>query len=121
MARDVIERYLHNLCAVQPDFLYSVSRDFIMICQTRMLGPSDDVPSHPLQTSMDVASLAPNAEIQDGPVGGAGGAESAHDRPGAPFPQGASRYLPERNNLLILNLLIYLDRPASTPLGQSSA
>jgi hypothetical protein len=28
-----------------------------------MLVLPDDVPSHPLQTSIDVASLAPNAEI----------------------------------------------------------
>ena len=28
-----------------------------------MLVLPDDIPSHPLQTSIDVASLAPNAEI----------------------------------------------------------
>jgi len=60
---DTIERYLHNLYAVQPDFLYSVSRDFIASCGTPMLVLPDDVPAHPLQTSIDVASLAPNAEI----------------------------------------------------------
>lgn len=59
----VIERYLHNLYAAQPDFLYSVPRDFIRNCQTPMLVLPDDIPSHPLQTSIDVASLAPNAEI----------------------------------------------------------
>jgi hypothetical protein len=32
-------------------------------CQTPMLVLPDDVPGHPLQTSIDVASLAPNAEI----------------------------------------------------------
>jgi hypothetical protein len=60
---DTIETYLHNLYAVQPDFLYSVSRDFIGNCRTPMLVLPDDVPAHPLQTSIDVASLAPNAEI----------------------------------------------------------
>ena len=60
---DAIERYLHNLYAVQPDFLYSMSRDFIRNCRTPMLVLPDDVPGHPLQTSIDVASLAPNAEI----------------------------------------------------------
>jgi hypothetical protein len=45
------------------DFLYSVSRDFIGNCRTPMLVLPDDVPGHPLQTSIDVASLAPNAEI----------------------------------------------------------
>ena len=29
VSMDTIEHYLHNLYAVQPDFLYSVSRDFI--------------------------------------------------------------------------------------------
>ena len=61
--RDTIEKYLHDLYAAQPDFLYSVSRDFIRNCQTPMLVLPDDIRSHPLQTSIDVASLAPNAEI----------------------------------------------------------
>ena len=40
-----------------------VSRDFIRNCRTPMLVLPDDVPGHPLQTSIDIASLAPNAEI----------------------------------------------------------
>jgi hypothetical protein len=63
VSTETIEQYLHNLYAVQPDFLYSVSRDFIRNCRTPMLVLPDDVPAHPLQTSIDVASLAPNAEI----------------------------------------------------------
>jgi pimeloyl-ACP methyl ester carboxylesterase len=58
-----IERYLHNLYRVNPDFLYSVSRDFVRNCRTPILVLPDDTPAHPLQTSIDVASLAPNAEI----------------------------------------------------------
>jgi len=58
-----VERYLHNLYRVNPDFLYSVSRDFIRNCRTPILVLPDDTPAHPLQTSIDVASLAPNAEI----------------------------------------------------------
>jgi len=63
VSADTMEKYFHNLYAVQPDFLYSVSRDFIRNCRTPMLVLPDDVPGHPLQTSTDVASLAPNAEI----------------------------------------------------------
>ncbi len=63
VSADTIDKYLHNLYAAQPDFLYSVSRDFIRNCGTPMLVLPDDVPAHPLQTSIDVASLAPNAEI----------------------------------------------------------
>ena len=58
-----IEKYFHSLWRVQPDFLYSVSRDFIANCPKPILVLPDDTPSHPLQTSIDVASLAPNAEI----------------------------------------------------------
>jgi pimeloyl-ACP methyl ester carboxylesterase len=58
-----IEKYLHNLYRVQPDFVYSVSREFAKSCQTPMLVLPDDVTAHPLQTSIDIASLAPNAEI----------------------------------------------------------
>jgi len=63
VSADIIEKYLHNLYAAQPDFLYSVSRDFIRSCPTPMLVLPDDIASHPLQTSIDVALLAPNAEI----------------------------------------------------------
>jgi len=58
-----IEQYLHNLYRVRPDFVYSVSRDFAKSCPTPMLVLPDDVIAHPLQVSLDIASLAPNAEI----------------------------------------------------------
>jgi pimeloyl-ACP methyl ester carboxylesterase len=58
-----IEKYLHNLYRVRPDFVYSVSRDFAKSCQTSMLVLPDDVDAHPLAASIDVASLCPNAEI----------------------------------------------------------
>jgi pimeloyl-ACP methyl ester carboxylesterase len=58
-----IEPYLHNLYRANPDFLYSVSRDFIRDCQTPMLVMPDNIPAHPHQTSVDINSLAPNAEI----------------------------------------------------------
>jgi pimeloyl-ACP methyl ester carboxylesterase len=58
-----IEQYLHNLYRVQPDFVYSVSRDFAKSCVTPMLVLPDDIVAHPLQVSIDIASLAPNAEI----------------------------------------------------------
>jgi pimeloyl-ACP methyl ester carboxylesterase len=60
---ETIEKYLHGLYRVRPDFVYSVSRDFAKSCQTPMLVLPDDVTAHPLQVSIDIASLAPNAEI----------------------------------------------------------
>jgi hypothetical protein len=44
-------------------FPLSVSREFITNCRTPILVLPDDTPSHPLPTSVNVASLAPNAEI----------------------------------------------------------
>src|SRR6266571_6857834 len=58
-----IEAYLHNLYRVRPDFVYSVSREFVRSCQTPLLVLPDDVVAHPLQVSIDIASLAPNAEM----------------------------------------------------------
>jgi pimeloyl-ACP methyl ester carboxylesterase len=63
VAMETIEAYLHNLYRARPDFVYSVSREFVRSCPTPMLVLPDDVPAHPYQTSMDIASLAPNAEV----------------------------------------------------------
>jgi pimeloyl-ACP methyl ester carboxylesterase len=58
-----VDAYLHNLYRVQPDFVYSVSRYFARSCQTPMLVMPDDIPAHPYQVSVDIASLCPNAEV----------------------------------------------------------
>src|SRR6476659_1906351 len=63
VSMETIEKYLHNLYRMRPDFVYSVSRDFAKSCQTSMLVLPDDVAAHPLVASVDVASLCPNAEI----------------------------------------------------------
>jgi pimeloyl-ACP methyl ester carboxylesterase len=60
---ETIEKYLHDLYRAQPEFLYSVSRDFAKSCQTPMLVLPDNIDAHPLVASIDVASLCPNAEI----------------------------------------------------------
>ena len=63
VSMETIAKYLHNLYRVRPDFVYSVSRDFARNCQTPMLVLQDDSDAHAYQTSVDVASLAPNAEV----------------------------------------------------------
>jgi pimeloyl-ACP methyl ester carboxylesterase len=60
---ETIEKYFHSLFRAQPDFLYSVPRALIAGSSTPILVLPDDTSSHPLPTSIDVASLAPNAEI----------------------------------------------------------
>ncbi len=63
ISTETVEKYLHNLYRTRPDFVYSVSRDYAKSCQTPLIVLPDDVPAHPLQVSIDIASLAPNAEI----------------------------------------------------------
>ena len=60
---DIVEEYLHNLYRLQPDFMYSVSRDFARSCQTPMLVMPDDTPSHSYEAAMDLVDLAPQAEV----------------------------------------------------------
>jgi len=63
VSMETIEKYLHNLYRVQADFVYSVSRDFARACRTPILVLPDAIPVHPYQTSVDIASLCPHAEI----------------------------------------------------------
>ena len=57
-----IEADPHNLYRVRPDFVYSVSREFVRSCQTPILVMPDDTPAHPNQMSVDIAALAPKAQ-----------------------------------------------------------
>ena len=58
-----VDTFLHDLYRVQPDFVYSVSREFARTCQTPLLVMPDDVPAHPYATSLDITELAPKAEV----------------------------------------------------------
>jgi hypothetical protein len=77
----MVDKYLHDVYRVRPDFVYSVSRDFARSCQTPMLVMPDDIPAQPYQTSLDIASLAPNAEATIYPLARAPGAEGMDDHP----------------------------------------
>ena len=90
VSMETIEKYLHNLYRVRPDFVYSVSRDFARNCQTPMLVLPDDTAAHAYQVAIDVASLAPNADVSVYPWKDPPGTEGAHDQPGAQLPEGAS-------------------------------
>jgi pimeloyl-ACP methyl ester carboxylesterase len=60
---EMVDAYCHNLFRNPADFIYSVSRDFVRSCPTPMLVMPDDTPAHSLEVSMEVARLAPNAEL----------------------------------------------------------
>lgn len=47
-----------------PDFVFSVTRDFVKNCRTPLyLQPGSDK-AHPAKTSEEIAALAPNIEVQ---------------------------------------------------------
>ncbi len=62
VSMETIEKYLTNLWRVRPDFVYSVSREFVAGCQTPILVLPDDAAAHAYQCSVDIASLAPRAD-----------------------------------------------------------
>jgi pimeloyl-ACP methyl ester carboxylesterase len=60
---EMIHDFLTQMYRANPDFTFTVSRDFVRSCQTPMLILPDDVPAHPYAVAMEVAELAPNSEV----------------------------------------------------------
>ncbi len=62
LTQETIDSYLHNLYRdLEPDFVYSVSRDFVRSCQTPIMVMPDNTPSHSYEVAIEVGELAPNA------------------------------------------------------------
>ena len=59
----MVEKYLTKMYRTNPDFVFTVTRDFVRNCQTPVLILPDDVPAHPLAVAMECAMLAPKAEV----------------------------------------------------------
>ena len=57
------EKFLTRMYRTDPDFVFTVSRDFVRQCQTPVLILPDDIPAHPYAVAMESAMLAPNAEV----------------------------------------------------------
>ncbi len=61
---ETVDRYLHNLYRRDnADFVYSVSRDFVRSCQTPMLVMPYYTTSHSYEAAIEVAEMAPKAEV----------------------------------------------------------
>jgi pimeloyl-ACP methyl ester carboxylesterase len=58
-----IEAFLAKMYRANPDFVFTVSRDFVRGCRTPVLVLPDDVPAHPYAVAMESARLAPNAQV----------------------------------------------------------
>jgi pimeloyl-ACP methyl ester carboxylesterase len=58
-----VDTFLTRMYHTNPDFVYTVSRDFVRQCQTPVLILPDDIPPHPYAVAMEAAMLAPKAEV----------------------------------------------------------
>jgi pimeloyl-ACP methyl ester carboxylesterase len=59
----MIDRFLTRMYRTDPDFVFTVTRDFVRACQTPVLILPDDIPPHPYAVAMEAAMLAPKAEV----------------------------------------------------------
>ncbi|HEV2200686.1 MAG TPA: alpha/beta hydrolase [Bryobacteraceae bacterium] len=57
------EQFTIRMFETNPDFVFTVTRDFVRSCQNPVLIMPDDVPPHPLAPAMECAMLAPKAEV----------------------------------------------------------
>jgi pimeloyl-ACP methyl ester carboxylesterase len=60
---DMVDVFLKRMYGTNPDFVFTVTRDFVRNCPTPILVLPDDVPAHPYAVAMETVSLAPNAEV----------------------------------------------------------
>ena len=59
----MVDAFLTRMYRTDPDFVFTVSRDFVRACQTPVLILPDDVPAHPYAVAMEAARLAPNSQV----------------------------------------------------------
>jgi hypothetical protein len=59
----MVSTFLNKMYRSNPDFVFTVTRDFVRTCQTPILVLPDDVPAHPYAVAMETVLLAPNAQV----------------------------------------------------------
>jgi pimeloyl-ACP methyl ester carboxylesterase len=63
LTMNMVHDFLTSMYTNRADFVFTVSRDFVRSIKTPLLIAPDDVPAHPYKVAMEVASLAPKAEV----------------------------------------------------------
>jgi len=63
ISMEMVDKFLTKMYRTDPDFVFTVTRDFVRNCQTPVLILPDDIPAHPYAVAMESAMLAPNAEV----------------------------------------------------------
>jgi pimeloyl-ACP methyl ester carboxylesterase len=60
---EMADKFLTRMYRTNPDFVFTVTREFVSQCQTPVLILPDDIPAHPYAVAMEAAMLAPKAEV----------------------------------------------------------
>ncbi len=63
ISMEQVEKFLTRMYRTNPDFVFTVTRDFVRNCQTPVLILPDDIPAHAYAVAMEAAMLAPKAEV----------------------------------------------------------
>jgi pimeloyl-ACP methyl ester carboxylesterase len=63
MTMETVDKFLTRMYRTNPDFVFTVTRDFVRNCQTPVLILPDDIPAHPYAVAMEAAMLAPKGEV----------------------------------------------------------
>jgi pimeloyl-ACP methyl ester carboxylesterase len=63
LTMEMVDRFLTRMYRNNPDFVITVTREFVRQCQTPVLILPDDIPAHPYAVAMEAAMLAPKAEV----------------------------------------------------------
>lgn len=60
---DDVESFLVSMYRRNPEFVFTVTREFVQQCQTPVLVLPDDIPPHPFAAAMESALLAPRSQV----------------------------------------------------------
>jgi pimeloyl-ACP methyl ester carboxylesterase len=63
LTMETVDKFLTRMYRTDPDFVFTVSRDFVPNCPTPVLILPDDVQAHPYAVAMEAAMPAPKAQV----------------------------------------------------------
>ena len=63
VSMEQVAAFLEKMYRSDPDFVFTVSREFVRTCDTPVLILPYDVPAHPYAVAMESALLAPNSQV----------------------------------------------------------
>jgi pimeloyl-ACP methyl ester carboxylesterase len=63
ITNEMADQFLNRMFRNNPDFVFTVTRDFVKGCQTPVLVLPDDTPGHSLAVAIESAMLAPKGQL----------------------------------------------------------